>query len=133
LLLAKRYIRRVDPLSHISLIGLVKVSTPFVAWAGFKIRESYRKRRAVGWQPTEATVYSVEAKYKDGIWTSTLSYSYSWEGEYYAGFSIKPFAKESSADEVAAKFPRGSTVTIRVNVDTPEISVLLDNDQFVKI
>ena len=122
-----------DVLSQISILGVVKVGTPLVAWGGYVIRNRYLKSKAAGWQPTEATVFKIDSSYKDGLWTSTLSYSYSWEGEYYAGFSTRPFAKESGADEFAAKFPRGSTVTIRVDVDHPETSVFLDKDQFVKI
>jgi hypothetical protein len=132
-LLPVYYIFGVDALSHISILGIVKLSTPVVVWAGYLIRSRYLKSQATGWQPTEATVFKVDSEYKDGVWTSTLSYSYSWEGEYYAGFSIRPFVKESGADEVAAKFPRGATVTIRVDVDHPETSVLLEDDQFVRI
>jgi hypothetical protein len=116
--------------TQISIVGVIKIATPIVAWAGYAVRRRYRNSQAVGWQPTDGTVHDVKSEYKDGLWTSTVSYSYSWEGEYYAGFHMKPFAKESSADEFATKFPRGSKVTVRVNVDNPETSVLLDKDQF---
>jgi hypothetical protein len=122
----------VGALNHFSVLATAKLLTPFVAWAGYKIRQHYRQSRAIGWQPTPGTTYKVEVAYKDNLWTATLSYSYSWEGEYYSGFLVKPFAKKSSAEELVSRIPAGSAVTVRVNVDDPQVSALRPEDQFVR-
>lgn len=120
-----------DVLSRISILGVIKIASPFVAWAGYQIRERYKKSRAVAWQPTEGIVHSARAENMENIWLSTVSYSYKWEGEFFSGFYTKQFASEKAADAACAKFSKGSSLTVRVNVDDPQTSAVLDQDQFV--
>jgi hypothetical protein len=122
----------VDALRQVSLLGVIKIASPFVAWAGFQIRQRYKKRVAIGWQPTQGTVHSARAEYADSIWTLVVSYSYSWEGEYYSGFHMKQFASEKAAEAAGERFPNGSSLMVRVNVDDPQTSAILDEEQFLK-
>jgi hypothetical protein len=123
----------VDVLSRISVLGVIKIASPFVAWAGFQIRQRYKKSRAVAWRPTEGIVHTARAEFADQIWTLTVAYSYSWEGEYHSGFYKRQFASEKAADEAAEKFPKDSTLMVRVDADHPQTSAVLESDQFITI
>lgn len=67
------------------------------------------------------------------MWTAHLYYSYSWEGEYYSGSTVRQFATERGVDEFAQKFPKDLSVTVRVNVDDPQDSALILDEQFVRV
>jgi hypothetical protein len=111
---------------------VLKVAFPVVAFAGYRIAQYFKNSRAKDWQPTPGVVFKIETIYKDGIWNAQLYYSYSWEGEYYSGCTVQQFATERGVDAFAQKFPKDMSVTVRVNVDDPQNSALILDEQFVR-
>jgi hypothetical protein len=57
-----------------------------------------------------------------------LAYSYSVDGDYFSGFYEKFFFRESSAQRFADEL-KGKPAFIRSKPQSPEISILLREDQ----
>ena len=69
----------------------------------------------------------IEAHHRASL--AVLSYSYSVEGNYYAGFREQAFALDGSAERFLARYPAGMKVLIRYRADDPSRSVLREQDQ----
>jgi hypothetical protein len=62
-----------------------------------------------------------------------VSYTYNYEGGYFAGIHQKPFILRGSAEDYAAQFPAGSEVFVRVKPEQPQTSVVCDEDQTARV
>jgi hypothetical protein len=65
-----------------------------------------------------------------GCSTAEVIYIYEIESHIFGGRNEKPFISPVSAENYAAMFPRGSSMIVRTKPQTPEVSVVLDRDQF---
>ena len=61
-------------------------------------------------------------------YVARIDYSYSYNNEYYSGYSERVFLRESSADRFVASL-KGQIVFVRANPSRPEKSALLKHDQ----
>ena len=77
---------------------------PIVFAIELRIKESVSRMRASGWQSVQGHVESTKLEETDSSFHVVLAYSYSWENEYYAGFSNRDFAREEQADAFSAGF-----------------------------
>jgi hypothetical protein len=66
-------------------------------------------------------------RYKD-LYQARLDYSYTVNGEYFAGYYEKMFVLESSADRFVEGM-KGQMVFVRYSVRKPERSTLVKEDQ----
>lgn len=104
---------------------LVCLGTSAVYW----LRRRWMDRISEGWPFANGTV---EQRYIDPTGRGELaviSYSYSVEGDYYAGFSKQSFVLDGSAQRFIDRYPAGMKVLIRYRPNDPSTSVLRDADQ----
>ncbi len=62
-----------------------------------------------------------------------ITYTYTYEGEYFSGMNREPFILGGSAQEYVARFRAGGDVIVRVNPIEPEASIVREDDQTVGI
>ena len=108
------------------------VFAPLFASVQNAVTEKLFSMRTNGWQPVQATVYQVTVYEDRPYWRAELSYSYSWQGEFYSGYRRQIFGREKAADVFSKTFPSGAPVTARIYPDQPEGAFLLFKDQFVR-
>lgn len=113
---------------------------PFLIWLGIGVltfayvvvRRAVRNRISDSWMQLQGTVESttveVQKRGEMVVQVARIAYSYSYEGEYYAGFYTKDFVRQRSAEEFLESFPKGTTITIRSNPRRPGRSVMRDDD-----
>ena len=91
---------------------------------------------AVSWPVVEGTIEHAGPKVMGeghtAYWVGELSYSYSVDGEYYAGVAYLPASTEDVAYEATRKW-RDRKVQIRVNPGKPEQSILELDEQTLPI
>ncbi|HYU47571.1 MAG TPA: hypothetical protein VEK84_15510 [Terriglobales bacterium] len=93
-----------------------------------------RARGSRRWRLEKATVTASNYDgYAYGGPVAEVIYTYTHEGELFAGIHQEPFILNSSAEEYAARFPRGGDVIVRVKSGEPEVSIVCDRDQAVGI
>jgi hypothetical protein len=95
--------------------------------------ESERETAERNAQPaTRGTVEMAAAKMvgegRTGYWVGELNYSYSVDGDYYAGSLQMPAASEDKASEMAKRW-RDRAVIVRYLPENPEKSVLVLEEQ----
>jgi len=100
---------------------------------GYVIRAVIRLvklRRSEGWSLEDAVVSSSTCPLApSGGPVAEIGYTYNHAGGYYAGVHSEPFILRSSAEEYVARFAVGAHITIRVDPNRPEVSVLRQDDQ----
>ena len=96
------------------------------------LRKLLVQRKSDSWSSVRAIVEHGELHHeqrgKISVPVAQLSYSYQYEGEYYAGFFRKPFGREESAYKLIDNVPSGTTVTIRCKPNHPDRSVMREDD-----
>jgi len=87
---------------------------------------------ATGWSTTQARVeFGNVEQHRIRYFTyyvARIDYSYSYNNEYYSGYSERVFLRESSADRFVG-IMKGKPIFIRANPSRPEKSALLKQDQ----
>jgi hypothetical protein len=82
------------------------------------------------WPITTATVFFTDESAANSSYpTATVAYSYEFDGNSFEGGTDKPFISRASAKQYLGRFPKGSSLKIRVKPGEPEISVFRDGDQ----
>jgi hypothetical protein len=104
------------------------IGRPFVN-GDFAVAEWWRRQQSNGWPIVSGHVQNAQIYFKDPLWVTELSYSYSVNGEFYAGYIGRHFARERDADEYLERFPIGMAVFIRHKTNKPEVSLLRQDDQ----
>lgn len=113
------------------LAPLFRDAAPFALAAAAGIRYWIRTRQAQSWPSTQGTIMGAQARRGDERhkgWICALSYSYTVNGEYYAGFHSIGTRKERRAEELATQW-KGRSVVVRYSPADHGISVLLKDDQ----
>lgn len=90
-----------------------------------------RRRSSKGrdWPSCQGHVESSKTySHQEGV-TVRIGYSYSVNGEYYAGYFEEAFYSDAPADRLTAAFKEGQEVTIRYKSSKPDKSLLLEDDQ----
>ena len=89
----------------------------------------WRSAKGRDWPSCQGHIESSKAySHEQGV-TVRIGYSYSVNGEYYAGYFEEAFYSDAPADRLTAALKEGQEVTIRYNPNRPEKSLLLEEDQ----
>lgn len=117
------------------LIVRLVVRGMIAVFGGFLDSVSYRSTRrrmsAKGrdWPSCQGHVESSKSySHQEGV-TVRIGYSYSVNGEYYAGYFEEAFYSDAPADRLTAALREGQPVTIRYEPNKPDKSLLLEEDQ----
>lgn len=88
-----------------------------------------RSSKGRDWPSCQGHVESSKSySHEKGV-TVRIGYSYSVNGEYYAGYFEEAFYSDAPADRLTTALKEGQPVTIRYKPDKPEKSLLLEEDQ----
>ena len=94
------------------------------------------QKLATDWPAAHGTVEHAAAKMvgegRSGYWVGELSYSYSVDGEYFAGVAELPASSEETAWE-AVKGWKDRKVTVRYMANSPGKSVLVIDEQGTQV
>ena len=88
-----------------------------------------KAERSVGWLVQMGTISRSTVKNRLAGCVGEVSYTYTYNGEYYGGTHRKPFVLMSAAKDYVDRFEPGSDVSIRVNPGNPEFSFVHQDDQ----
>ncbi len=98
---------------------------------GASIYRSIRKRRSESWTTAQATLEGAKVFYGGEPvkhWTVEVTYSYAYEGEFYAGRQACLFSSQSQAEGTADNLLKGMKLVARINPKNPGDSFLRDDD-----
>lgn len=98
----------------------------------FKVLTRWAKfRGSRRWNKSDAIVTAMPSSASAALGCPTLEipYNYRVNGELYTGLHEEPFLLADSLKQYAARFREGSKLTIRVKLENPEISTVLEDDQ----
>jgi len=88
--------------------------------------------KAKSWPYTKGTVEHAEARTegegKSAHWVGELTYSYSVDGQYYAGFRQLPASSEDHAWDLVKGW-KGSRLIVHYRQDKPEVSFIIMSEQ----
>ena len=111
---------------------IVAVVATVVGFAVATAKKAVVRHRSDSWNSARGTVEHGELHYeqrgKVSVPVAQLSYSFQYEGEYYAGFFRKNFMREEAAYKLIDAVPSGTPVTIRFKPGKPDQSVLREDD-----
>jgi hypothetical protein len=109
------------------------------AWGIRRLTVSTQRRMqryAAAWPTVQGTVEhatpKMEGEGRTGYWVGELSYSYSVDGEYYAGVAQLPARDEDAAYE-AVRGWKDRKVSIRYALGRPSLSTLIFEEQSAPI
>ena len=102
-----------------------------IAVVGSRWRRRWEGRASEGWPTVFGTIEQRYVDDEDRTPYATIAYSYSVNGEYYAGFVRQAFPISNQAEKFLENYPRDAKVMIRYNPHKPSYSVLRDEDQAV--
>lgn len=89
----------------------------------------FKITRSGTWPIERATISSVDGpRLVYGGPYAELGYTYTHNGQYYAGVHRKPFMLRGSAEEYAARRRVGDEIPIRINPIRPENSIVAVDD-----
>jgi hypothetical protein len=89
----------------------------------------FKMRRSETWAIERAVISSVNCpRFVYGGPYAELGYTYTHNGEYYAGVHRKPFMLRSSAESYVAECQVGEEIAVRVNPTQPEASIVAVDD-----
>jgi hypothetical protein len=118
----QRFLR--DPLSHLSPLSHLVMFAGIGVAAAIKGYSDHRRRQAaVSWFPAAATVegsHETMLRHNQGK-GYRISYSYTFQGEYYSG-SVA--VREADWSHAPSSLLKGTPLTIRVNPRKPSQTVL---------
>ena len=93
----------------------------------------YQRRRSRDWPTTggriESTRVVVQQRGRHKVLVGEVAYSYSVNGEYYAGFLTKDGGSEAKLEAWTSRFTVGQSVLIRYHPKRAEVSFLNERDQ----
>lgn len=88
-----------------------------------------RSSKGRDWPSCQGHVESSKSySHEKGV-TVRIGYSYTVNGEYYAGYFEEAFYSDAPADRLTAALKEGQPVTIRYKPNKPDKSLLLEEDQ----
>jgi hypothetical protein len=88
-----------------------------------------RSTKGRDWPSCQGHVESSKSySHEKGV-TVRIGYSYSVNGEYYAGYLEKVFYSDAPVDRLTSALKEGQEVTIRYKPNKPGKSLLLEDDQ----
>lgn len=99
---------------------------------GYIIRTIIRRFKAqqsTGWPIQMGTISRSTVDYGIGGHVAEVTYTYTYDGEYYGGTHWKPFFFGSSGKDYVERFEPGSDISVRVNPGNREVSFVHDDDQ----
>lgn len=88
------------------------------------LTERRLRHRSEMWQMTDGRTERTLLRNISGLSIINIEYSYS-AGAKHEGLRLVRYVRPKAAQETAARFPAGSSVTVRYNPSRPEDSVLL--------
>jgi hypothetical protein len=91
----------------------------------------WASHRSEGWPMTVATVEQRYVEEGRRSHAATIAYSYSVNGEYYAGLATWHFPLEAMAYKFIERYPTDAKMMVRYKPEKPEVSVLREQDQMV--
>ena len=94
-----------------------------------KFTNRWRSAKGRDWPSCQGHIESSRSyAHENGI-TVRIGYSYSVNGEYYAGYFEEAFYSDAPADRLTSVLKEGQEVTIRYKSNKPDKSLLLEEDQ----
>lgn len=88
-----------------------------------------RSTKGTDWPSCQGHIESSKnISHGNGV-TVRIGYSYSVNGEYYAGYFEEAFYSDAPADRLTSALREGQEVTIRYKANKPAQSLLLEEDQ----
>jgi hypothetical protein len=119
----------ISAMESLAIYFVLGVVFPGAAFAAYWLRRRWQGRAAEGWPMTNGTV---EQRYVAGekrMAIATIAYSYSVDGEYFAGFCEQAFPVEELAEKFIDRFPKDAKILVRYQPGKPSRSVLREEDQ----
>ena len=107
--------------------GLIVLAVVGIYW----LRRRWHSRISEHWPTTSGHVEQRYVNTGDRIPVATVAYSYSVNGEYFAGFYEQAFPNEDMAYEFLDRFQKDSKIVVRFAADKPSRSVLREEDQVI--
>jgi len=106
------------------------VGYPETLWM---VRDLFRRARSNRWKRQSGTVEGYEFRAAKNNGWLVVYYSYDYKGQLFGGdFRKWILINTSDSDGIATKaqklFPHGSSVAIRVNPKTPDVSIVVAGD-----
>ena len=101
---------------------------PFTG-AAHRLQDRLRGAGKSQWDVVEGVLHSLHISSGEALWKVTVIYSYSAQGEYWAGELARSFATETDADAYFALHPANSPVRVRSCPGKPGKSIVLAEDQ----
>jgi hypothetical protein len=113
---------------------------PFALYAGITVAvfaigilvRFVRHRISESWTSVPGAIENTDVEFEERgklvVAVAKVSYSYRYQGEYYAGYYIRGFAREEAAEQFLTAFPRGTCVVIRCKPSDPDKSILREGD-----
>ena len=109
--------------------GTILVFGSFMDSVTYKFSRGRRSAKGRDWPSCPGHVESSKSySHEEGV-TVRIGYSYSVNGEYYAGYFEEAFYSDAPADRLTAALKEGQQVTIRYKPNKPDKSLLLEEDQ----
>ena len=100
---------------------------------GYPIRlrlRAFRERNCLSWPSEQGTVIGSTCPVLTyGGPVCKVTYTYTYQGEYYSGTHREPFLLRDSAGAYARRVESGGEIVIRVNPERPGLSLVRNNDQ----
>ena len=109
--------------------GTIRVFGSSMDSVSQRFNRGRRSSKGRDWPSCQGHVESCKSySHEEGV-TVKIGYSYSVNGEYYAGYLEQAFYSDASADRLTAALKEGQEVTIRYKANKPDKSLLLEEDQ----
>lgn len=114
---------------RLAVLFMVKVLGTFMLPAGNGFKELWRKRRSESWQLVSGKVRGTTVDVKQQLYSVSVHYGYSVNGENYPGTLEAQFAWKFQSDRYISRLASGPGFMVRYNPSNPEELVYRKDDQ----
>jgi hypothetical protein len=121
---------------HLALLVLVKILGSLTFPISNAWGEWQRKHRSESWPPIPGQVRAAQltgSEQKWGLYSASIFYGYSVNGENYPGSFELHFPWKFLGDRYISRLTPGLAITVRYNPSNPDESVFRMDDQYALI